>query len=150
MSDNALREKVTRLFQTWYAEVTGMTNVNFVNDQQVENLISETVALIEADRRKSVEEAKVRAFDDGWEACEKREPVSIQAAIKFRQDQNNWTDSQMAAMLDLEKSHFSEFKHGKRGLPVNSIRKAYAIGIPASVLLADQLSRPSTNEGGGK
>lgn len=112
--------------------------------------IERIMQLIEADRRKSVEEAKVRAFDDGWEACEKREPVSIQAAIKFRQDQNNWTDSQMAAMLDLEKSHFSEFKHGKRGLPVNSIRKAYAIGIPASVLLADQLSRPSTNEGGGK
>lgn len=81
-----------------------------------------------------------KGFDDGWEACEKREPVSLVAAIEFRQEQYGWNDTKMAAMLDLSKSHYSEFRHGKRGLPINSIRKAYAMGVPTSVLLQEQLS----------
>jgi antitoxin component HigA of HigAB toxin-antitoxin module len=83
--------------------------------------------------------AVLEAYDKGWEDCEKREPVSLQDAITFRQEQYGWNDSKMAAMLDLSRSHYSEFKAGKRGLPVNSIRKAYAIGVPGDVLLKAQL-----------
>lgn len=43
MKDTA-REELKKVLTTWYAEVTGMTNVNFVADMQVENLIQELAA----------------------------------------------------------------------------------------------------------
>lgn len=76
-----------------------------------------------------------RGYDDGWDAREKQKPIKLVDAIQFRQEQYGWNDSKMAAMLDLSRPHYSEFKSGKRGLPIASVRKAYAIGIPASVLL---------------
>lgn len=95
-------------------------------------------------------EREREAYDQGYEDGENAKPPSLKDAIQFRQEQYGWNDSKMAAMLDLSRAHFSEFKSGKRGLPVNSIRKAYAIGIPADVLLADQviaaLSKPTENK----
>lgn len=87
-----------------------------------------------------IEKAATAAYDQGWEDCERRTPVPLIDAIQFRQEQYGWNDTKMAAMLDMSKPHYSEFRHGKRGLPINSIRKAYAIGIPASVLLQEQLT----------
>lgn len=84
-----------------------------------------------------LKEAEIRAYDDGFDAGRSWTEPSVKAAVEFRQEQYGLNDSQMAAILDLSKPHFSEFKHGKRGLPLNSIRKAYAIGIPASVLLQE-------------
>lgn len=86
------------------------------------------------------------AYDEGYEAGEKPHLPSILDAINFRQEQYGWNDTKMAAMLDMQKSHFSEFKSGKRSLPINSIRIAYAIGIPADVLLSDQLTQESEKE----
>lgn len=78
-------------------------------------------------------------YDAGYDAGKKAKPPTLIAAIDFRREQYGWNDSKMAAMLDMSQSHYSEFKAGKHRLPVNSIRKAYAIGIPASVLLQDDI-----------
>jgi antitoxin component HigA of HigAB toxin-antitoxin module len=88
-----------------------------------------------------LEQARIKAFDEGYEAGANAKPPKLVDAIEFRQEQYGWNDSKMAAMLDLSKSHYSEFKNGKRALPVNSIRKAYAIGIPASLKRNTQNSR---------
>lgn len=90
---------------------------------------------------KLIASREMKAYDDGYEAGEKASPPPIVDAVQFRQEQYGWNDTRMAAMLDLSLPHYSEFKHGKRNLPINSIRKAYAIGIPASVLLADQIKQ---------
>jgi hypothetical protein len=130
-----------------------------MNDEYLEKFIESWIP-INAKDTQPVKEAKIAArtefvskikscnqqialaaYDRGWEDRENQKPVSLVGAIEFRQDQNDWNDTKMAAMLDMGKTNFSEFKHGKRGLPINSIRKAYAIGIPASILLADDIDR---------
>lgn len=85
--------------------------------------------------------ARMEAYDQGYDDGENAKPPKLVDAIQFRQEQYGWSDTKMAAMLDLSKSHYSEFKNGKRGLPINSIRKAYAIGIVATVLLQDDIDR---------
>lgn len=93
-----------------------------------------------------VKEAEIGSFDKGYDAGRKEKPARLVDAVEFRQEQYGWNDKKMAAMLDLSPPHYSEFKSGKRGLPINSIRKAYAIGIPASVLLQDDIDRQLTNK----
>lgn len=83
----------------------------------------------------------LEAFDEGYEAGEKATPPPLIDAVEFRREQYGWSRNKMAAMLDLSLPHYSEFVHGKRNLPINSVRKAYAIGIPAKVLLAELQSK---------
>jgi antitoxin component HigA of HigAB toxin-antitoxin module len=143
-TDDTLEEILDELFAIPYPE----QNMGLLPDEEDLADSMRKDANLAAERRR--EEAKalliawkdaavLEAYDKGWEDCEKREPVSLQDAITFRQEQYGWNDSKMAAMLDLSRSHYSEFKAGKRGLPVNSIRKAYAIGVPGDVLLKAQL-----------
>lgn len=108
-------------------------------EYQISGDIGDLRAQLLAWRNAYAERKVVEAFDKGWEARDKEEPPRLVDAIEFRREQYGWNDSKMAAMLDLSRAHYSEFKSGKRGLPVNSIRKAYAIGVPASVLLAEQV-----------
>ncbi len=60
-------------------------------------------------------------------------------AVEFRREQYGWTSMRMAVALGLAKSHYSEFVHGKRNLPLEARIKAYAIGVPAAVLLQEQV-----------
>lgn len=62
---------------------------------------------------------------------------SIPSALQFRAEQMGWTSSQMAKRLGMQRSHFGEVLNGHRRLPLGATRKAYAIGVPASVLLQD-------------
>lgn len=41
------RDELSKIMLTWYAEVTGLTNVNFTPDMQIENLIAELESYLE-------------------------------------------------------------------------------------------------------
>jgi antitoxin component HigA of HigAB toxin-antitoxin module len=61
--------------------------------------------------------------------------VSITDALDFRRDQYGLTRAEFAAILGMTASHFSEVMAGKRNLPLNARIRAFAIGVPAEVLL---------------
>lgn len=56
-------------------------------------------------------------------------------AVEFRRDQYGYTKTQMAFELGMCLSHYSEFIHRKRPLPLKARIKAHKIGVPAEVLL---------------
>lgn len=60
---------------------------------------------------------------------------SVADAVEFRRDQYGLTRSEFAAVLGLSPGHYSEFVIGKRGLPIRAMRRAFAIGVPAEILL---------------
>ena len=64
-------------------------------------------------------------------ACE----VSIVDALDFRRDQYGLTRTEFAAILGMTSAHFSEVMAGKRNLPLNARIRAFAVGVPAEVLL---------------
>jgi len=63
------------------------------------------------------------------------EIVSAIDAVEFRREQYNLNCNQWSAVLGVLPSHYSEFIHGKRPLPVSAIANAYAFGVPADALL---------------
>lgn len=69
---------------------------------------------------------------------------SIVDAVEFRREQYGWTMSKMAFELGIQLSHYSEFVHKKRNLPINAIRHAYRIGVPEKVLM--QFETPTNEE----
>lgn len=87
------------------------------------------------------QEREVTAYDNGYDAGRNAKPAKLVDAIEFRREQYGWNKSKMAAMLDMTKPNYSDFIAGRRGLPINSVRKAYAIGIPADILLQDDTDR---------
>lgn len=60
---------------------------------------------------------------------------TIRGAVEFRREAFGWNQSRMAMELGMERSHYSEFVNGKRGLPYKAICKAYELGVPYTVLL---------------
>ena len=130
--DKELREQIVKCFTD-----TQMTHdpelTLFDTNQTIENIMQ----LITADRKR----VALEAFDEGYEAGRKEKPPKLVDAVEFRRESYGWSKGKMAAMLDMTNGNYSEFIHGTRGLPVNSIRKAYAIGIPAQVLLQDDIDR---------
>jgi len=60
---------------------------------------------------------------------------SVIDAVEFRRDQYGWTQTKMAKELHITQTHYSEFIHSKRSLPLIAIKYAYKIGVPAAVLL---------------
>jgi antitoxin component HigA of HigAB toxin-antitoxin module len=68
--------------------------------------------------------------------------VSIPDALEFRRDQYGYTKAKMADELGLCRSHYTEIIQGKRKLPYSAARKAFAIGVPAVVLLAVDTQKP--------
>lgn len=101
----------------------------------------ELMQLINSRQQSILERAEIKSYDDGYEAGRNEKPPKLVDAVEFRREQYGWSKKKMADMLDMSRSHYSEFVHGKHGLPANSIRKAYAIGIPAAVLLQDDIDR---------
>jgi len=55
-------------------------------------------------------------------------------AIEFRRDQYGLNQSEMAQVLGLSKSHYSEFVAGKRQLPPLAMVRAFSIGVPADCI----------------
>lgn len=118
--------------------ILGITDRSIGNrPEQIATLEQVIEGYIAADRKR----VALEAFDDGYEAGRKEKPPKLVDAVEFRRESYGWSKGKMAAMLDMTKGHYSEFVHEKRALPVNSIRKAYAIGIPAQVLLQDDINR---------
>lgn len=60
---------------------------------------------------------------------------SIVDALKFRQEQYGYNQHEMALALGMTDGNYSDVLSGKRRLSINATRAAYAIGVPASVLL---------------
>ena len=106
-------------------------------------------SLITAHTAEAVKEAEIKAYNEGYESGRNETPPKLVDDIEFRRDQYGWSKGKMAQMLDMTKGNYSEFIHGTRNLPINSIRKAYAIGIPAKVLLQDDIDQLSTSKSNG-
>ena len=69
--------------------------------------------------------------------------VSVADALEFRRDQYGLTKTEFAAILGIGKGHYSEVLSGKRRLPLEATKRAFAIGVPADVLL-----QPATHNAG--
>jgi antitoxin component HigA of HigAB toxin-antitoxin module len=61
--------------------------------------------------------------------------VSLIDMMEFRRDQYGLTQKEFASIIGMSVSHYNEFIHGKRNLPLNARTKAYRIGISADILL---------------
>lgn len=59
---------------------------------------------------------------------------SPEEALRFRMEQYGWTQSKFAKKLGMQPSHLSEVLNGKRRLPMEAMRKAIKLGVPAVCL----------------
>lgn len=59
---------------------------------------------------------------------------SIIGAVEFRREQFGLNDSEMAQVLGMAKTHYSDFKAGRRNLPIPAMVRAFALGVPAECL----------------
>jgi len=55
-------------------------------------------------------------------------------AVEFRRKDYELTCAQWAQVLGMSRSHYSEFRNGKRPLPRHAMSAAYAYGVPADAL----------------
>ena len=69
--------------------------------------------------------------------------VSAVDALEFRREQYGLTQAEFAALLGMQSSHYSEFLHEKRRLPIGAVKRAYAIGVPADALLQNMTQEPT-------
>lgn len=75
------------------------------------------------------------------QACGKRHRVSLADALEFRRDQYGLTAAQFAGVIGMSPTHYSEVISGKRDIPIKAAKRAFAIGVPADVLLAPSAVR---------
>jgi len=75
--------------------------------------------------------------------------VSIAEAMEFRRHQYGLKASEFAAILGLTAPHYSEMASGKRNFPLNARIRAYAIGVPAEVLLQHETEMVKAKAGEG-
>lgn len=61
--------------------------------------------------------------------------ITVADALEFRREAYGLTASEFAAVLGMRQSHYSEVVNGKTSLPIKATRRAFAIGVPASILL---------------
>jgi hypothetical protein len=61
--------------------------------------------------------------------------VSMSAALEFRRDAYGLSAAEFAFVLGIERSHYNEVINGRRSLPKLAMRRAFAIGVPAALLL---------------
>lgn len=59
---------------------------------------------------------------------------SVVGAVEFRRDQFGLNDSEWAQVLGMAKQHYSDFKAGRRSLPITAMVRAFALGVPAECL----------------
>lgn len=65
----------------------------------------------------------------------KASDVSLADALEFRREAYDLTKAEFAAILGLSLNHYGEVLSGRRDIPKGAMRRAYAIGVPASALL---------------
>jgi hypothetical protein len=65
----------------------------------------------------------------------KRAEITIGSALEFRREAYGLSADEFAFILGLQRSHYNELVHGKREMSKKAMRRAFAIGIPAAVLL---------------
>jgi len=75
--------------------------------------------------------------------------VSIPDALEFRREQYGLKAREFAAILGMTPSHYSEVVCRGRNLPLNARIRAFAIGVPADVLLqpGSEMERTSKQTG---
>jgi transcriptional regulator with XRE-family HTH domain len=61
--------------------------------------------------------------------------VSLLEALEFRRGQYGLSQRQFARVLGVTPANYSRFVNHGRGLSLQVLRRAYAIGVPASILL---------------
>lgn len=61
--------------------------------------------------------------------------VTISEALEFRRGAYGLSAAEFAFVLGIERSHYNEVINGRRSLPKAAMRHAYAIGVPAALLL---------------
>jgi transcriptional regulator with XRE-family HTH domain len=66
---------------------------------------------------------------------------TIRSAVEFRREAFDWNRSRMARALGMQRSHYSEFANGKRGLSYPAMCKAFELGVPADVLLQTKTTK---------
>jgi len=59
----------------------------------------------------------------------------IKDALEFRREQYGWTKKKMAKELGIGYTHFIEVLNGKRNLSLEGTKRAFNLGVPATVLL---------------
>lgn len=63
------------------------------------------------------------------------DPIEAIDAVEGIRKARGLNCGQMAEVLALPKSHYSEFLHGKRLLPIGAVQRAARIGVPCWALL---------------
>lgn len=61
--------------------------------------------------------------------------VTITEALEFRRDAYGLSAAEFAFVLGIERSHYNEIIRGKRSIPKTVLRRAFAVGVPAALLL---------------
>lgn len=67
--------------------------------------------------------------------CSNNVSASVIDALEFQREQYGLTKSEWAAVIGLSASRYSETLSGKRRLTLNATKRAFAVGVPAEVLL---------------
>lgn len=61
--------------------------------------------------------------------------VSVGDALEIRRKEHGLNRRNFSLLLGLQESHYSEVVNGKKRLSLNATKRAYAIGVPAAILL---------------
>ena len=61
--------------------------------------------------------------------------VAVGDALEFRRKEYGLSRRNFSLLLGLQESHYSEVVNGKKRLSLNATKRAYAIGVPAEILL---------------
>ena len=83
---------------------------------------------IKKERQKFIDNLKKRANKNV-------KTLSVIEAVEYRRDQYGLTCNEMAEIIGIHKSKYSEFMNGKKPLSVKTLKKLYYIGVPAKCLL---------------
>lgn len=61
--------------------------------------------------------------------------VSLSDALEFRRDQYGLSAAEFSMVLGILPTNYSAVISGKRRLPLDAVKRAFGIGVPATVLL---------------
>ena len=65
----------------------------------------------------------------------RKHKVSVADALEFRREAYCLTRAEFCELLGMRQNHYSEVVNGRISLPIKATRRAFALGVPAEVLL---------------
>ena len=65
----------------------------------------------------------------------RKHKVSVADALEFRREAYCLTRAEFCELLGMRQNHYSEVVNGRISLPIKATRRAFALGVPAVVLL---------------